>query len=399
MRIRQVVFVTSLILCLMQFYVPLNAWTVEGHSVVATRAIRLLPQPWRTFFQYYGWLVNETVAYPDTLYRGNDPSEAPRHFADLEVWTPNDPLTGTLPQSVNEFAMKMETAIRSRDWNSMFLHAGRVAHYMADDTQPYHSTKHYNPTTKNGVGLHQVLDASMTDHLAELHIIDESQISQLTPISNLTQFALDTAVQSHSFLSIINRTLIDQNLPWSPELTRIIENRTNTAILAVARVWWTAMASVNIMPPDVPKTNSLSIMMESFQINQNGVRTIRVGVVDALGIRTHATVTLTVDGTTYRGQVANVIPPVGEYVIVLGAGNYNGGFSVRALKTGYASGILEISTGASSTVQQIQTYATVKSTSLDLATVNFPTVQLAELAVLIVAVLTLVWFRRMLRGS
>lgn len=397
MRIKQVVFVAFLILCLMQICMPLSAWSVEGHAVVATRAIRLLPQPWRTFFQYYGGLVNETVAYPDTLYRGNDPSEAPRHFVDLEVWNPNLPSTGTLPESVNEFTGKMETAIRNKDWNAMFLHAGRVAHYMADDAQPYHSTKNYNPTTKNGVGLHQVLDSSMIDHLAELRVIDESQVGQLTPIKNLTQFALDTAIQSHSFLPVINRTLINDNLPWSSELTMIIENRTNTAIIAVARVWLTAIVNANVSPPEIPQTNSLSIMMESFQINQNGVRIIRVGVVDALGIKTRATVTLTVDGATSRGQVANVIPPVGEYVIVLGAGNYSGGFTVRAQKTGYASGVLEISTNAS-TLQQIQTYASVRSTSFDLTTVNVSTVQLAVLSVLIVVVLAL-WFRRRFRGS
>ena len=132
-------------------------------------------------------------------------TRGPRHYVDLEVWNPNDPSTGTLPQAVEEFALKMELAIESRNWNDVLLFAGRVAHYIEDDTQPYHTTINYNPVNNAGIGLHSVLDASLVAHLSEIHILPASSFGTLTPIENLTDFALKLAVQSHSFLSTINR--------------------------------------------------------------------------------------------------------------------------------------------------------------------------------------------------
>jgi hypothetical protein len=93
-------------------------------------------------------LLAETVTYPDTYYRESDPNESPRHFIDLEIWNPNDPSTGILPQAVEEFTGEMESAIRAKDWNSMFIDAGDC-HYMADVTQPYHTTVNYDPQTRN----------------------------------------------------------------------------------------------------------------------------------------------------------------------------------------------------------------------------------------------------------
>lgn len=394
---RYVIHLTILVLICLQLLVPAHAWSVEGHTLVTTRAVQLLPQPWRTFFQQYNWLLNESVAYPDTLYRGADPAEGPRHFVDLEVWNPNDPSTGTLPQSVNEFTMKMESAIMNRDWNAMFLDAGRVAHYIADDTQPYHSTKYYNPATRNGVRLHQILDASMIDHLSELRMINENQFGQLTPIGNLTQFALDTAAQSHSFLPIINRTLIDENRSWSQELTKIIENRTNTAIVAVARVWYTAIVNARMSPPDIPNSNSLSIVVENYQTNREGASTIRIGIVDALGIKTPATVSLVVNGALYRGHVAKAIPPIGEYEIILEAGTHTGTFTFRADRTGYTSAVVGVTMIGSSTTQGMQ--ATSPLTSSSLVSVSQLTIQIGAVVTLIAIILVLLRYRRSFTNS
>jgi hypothetical protein len=113
---------------------PVAAWSIDTHPIIAKVAIDLLPSPWGQFFEYYEWLLNETTAYPDTHYRESDPNEGSRHFIDLEIWSMNDPSTGTLPQAIDQFTTQMESAIRANDWNSMFLDAGRIAHYMADAT-------------------------------------------------------------------------------------------------------------------------------------------------------------------------------------------------------------------------------------------------------------------------
>jgi len=373
--------------CILQIGIlpyPAAAWSIEAHSAIANAGIELLPSPWRQFFAYYAGLLAETATYPDTYYRESDPNESPRHFIDLEIWNPNDPSTGTLLRAVEEFTGEMESAIRAKDWNSMFIDAGRLCHYVADVTQPYHTTVNYNPQTRNGVGVHQLFESTSLAHLSEIRIVGSADVGPIIPISNVTTFVLETAVQSHSFLSSINQTLIDEGLQWSPELTKIVENRTNAAIIATARVWYTAMVRSNSLPPELPKTDELSIVVESIALNSTSYGVIRLHVIDSLGVKTRADVSLSVDGSTFRGQVANVVPPVGEYVIAVPSETYNANFVFTAQKEGYRPAVVTLPIGTTTT-----------STTIAVVNVPFPTV--VALAVMMAALLALIWYRRRVR--
>jgi hypothetical protein len=230
----------------------------------------------------------------------------------------------------------MQLAIESGNWNDVLLFAGRVAHYVEDDTQPYHTTIHYNPLSRAGVGLHSKLDASLAAHLSEIHFLPSSSFGPLTPIENLTDFALKLAVQSHGFLSTINQTLIDQGLDWSPELTKIIENRTNTAIEAVARVWYTAIVRAKVPAPEIPAVNRLFVTIESVTKTDSGPTTIQLRVTDSLGVGTYADVSLMMGSSTYHGQVDNVVPPIGEYVVVSEEGLHQN-VRLTAQREGYSA--------------------------------------------------------------
>lgn len=313
-----------------------HGWSIEGHQLITAHAIEMLPSPWRQFFTYYTSFLTEAATYPDTYYRADDPNEAQRHYVDLEVWTPNDPSTGTLPQSVEEFTLKMQSSIEASDWNAAFLIAGRVAHYVEDVAQPYHTTVNYNPTNKAGVGLHAVMDQSLMAHLSEINILTAPTQSVLVPTENLTNFVLDMASQSHSYLPIINRTLIDEELDWSPELTKIIENRGNAAIVAVARVWYTAITRTRVSAPDIPAINKLLIVVENISQTDNGLTSIRLRVVDSLGVLAYADVRLVSGSSAFRGQVADVFPPIGEYVVISETGLQHNDF-LTAQREGYTS--------------------------------------------------------------
>lgn len=357
------------------------AWSIEAHSAIANAAIQLLPSPWRQFFGFYTGLLAETATYPDIYYRESDPNESPRHFIDLEIWNPNDPSTGTLPQAVEEFTGEMESAIRAKDWNSMFIDAGRISHYMADVTQPYHTTVNYNPQTRNGVGAHQLFESTSLAHLSEIRMVGSADVRPIIPISNVTDFVIETAVQSHSFLSSINRTIIDEGLDWTPELTKILENRTNTAIIASARIWYTAVVRSNSPPPELPKVNELSIVVESIALNSTDYGVIKLHVTDALGVKTRANVSLSADGSTFRGQAANTVPPLGEYVIAVPSAAYNANLVVTAQKEGYKPATVTIAASASTPTS---------STPLT----NIPYSTTVGLTVMAAALLALVWYRR-----
>jgi hypothetical protein len=262
----------------------------------------------------------------------------------------------------------------------MFLDAGRIAHYMADATQPYHTTLYYDPQTKNGVGVHQLFESAAASHLSEFRLVSPADVGLIKPVSNVTAFVLETAIQSHSFLSYINRTLIDEGLEWSPELTKIVENRTNTAIIATARVWYTAIVRSHSSPPELPKVNELSITIESTILNSTSYGVIRLHVVDSLGVKTRADVSLSVDGSTFRGQVANVVPPVGEYVIVLPPRTYTN-LVLTARKEGFRPATVTLTVTTSTPIQ----------------VVNIPLPTIVALTVMMVALLALIWYRRTTR--
>lgn len=158
----------------------------------------MFPGPGGNFFRYYEAILNETITYPDTYYRGVDPEELPRHFIDLEIWNESRPETGTLPYAVDAYAKHMSDTIRAGDWNQVLLDAGRVAHYISDICQPYHSTASYDPLTRSGMGLHTLLDAAITDHLSEIMFVKSFGSPQMV---DFKEYAILLAKQSFHFLA------------------------------------------------------------------------------------------------------------------------------------------------------------------------------------------------------
>jgi hypothetical protein len=297
-----------------------QAWWDVGHQVIASRAIDFLPAGWREFFSNYEWLINETTLYPDTVYRSIYSDEDPRHFIDLEVWTPSDPNTGTLHLAVEEFVQAMAEAMKAGDWNAVLLDAGRVAHYVADIHQPYHATVYYNPK-----GLHSVLDGSLQAHIAEMTLVKPDELGPLQPVSNLTDFVFSIARQSNSFLPVINRTLIDEGRPWSQELTSIIENRTNSAIVDVARVWVTAITRAGVQPPSVPPDNSLKVEVASGMptnrtLDPAAPVSVGVFVSDKLGVGFIGSLTATLGSDALLASPINLDPsPQGKFSVYIPA--------------------------------------------------------------------------------
>ena len=299
---------------------PAHGWSAIGHMIIASRAAELLPQPWSSFFNYYALTVNETTIYPDSIYKSLDPNEDPRHFIDLEVWNPNKPETGTLPFAVAQYTAEMSQAIKAGDWNLMLIDAGRVAHYVGDIHQPYHSTVNYNPRNKQGTGLHGVLDAALEAHVNEFKLVSKSDVGQLQPVQNVTAFMFYIAWQSHSFLPAINHTLIDEGKNWSPELTQIIDNRTNTAIISLARVWYTVILNAGQQPPPIPSPNKLRIAIESTpqQVAPDKALTVSFMVSDGLGILAILKPKASIGNTAlevYNDQ--GLEKPFGKYVVVI----------------------------------------------------------------------------------
>ena len=319
-----------------------EAWSISGHEIIVSRACRLFPGSWGDFFRYYEWLLNDTVAYPDTFYKGRDPAESSRHFVDLEIWNESRPETGTLPQAVETFGKDMSDSIKSADWNRVLLDAGRLAHYVSDICQPYHSTVNYDPATKSGIRLHAVLDGALRDHLSEIRLTSSFQTARIV---NFKDHALFLAKQSNSFLAEINSTLIDQGLPWSSRLTEIIENRTNTAVVATMNVWHTAILASGFSAPTLPEPKTLKIAARSTlqAIDTTHDNVFAFTVTDRLGVKTASEIRAEVAGIVLETELhRDLADPLGSYRTLLPADklkNLRGNIElgVTALREGYFS--------------------------------------------------------------
>jgi len=327
---------------------PASAWWDAGHMIVSSRAIQLLRDPWRSFLSHYEFYLNETTVYPDSIYKHLDPQEEYRHFIDLEIWDPKKPETGTLAYAVEQFATEAVQAMKVSDWNKAFYLLGRVSHYLADIHQPYHSTVDYNPRTKTGKGLHAILDASMETHLE--FKVAKADDWPLEPVQNLTLFCFQMAWHSHSFLRRVNQILIDEEKEWSPELTRIVENRTNSAIVAVARAWYTITLRAGVSPPQVPKPNALSVAAVGIpqEFDPDKEATISIVVTDKIGACTPAIVRASLGNQPLDvHELAYVADPLGRYSISLSSdtlSQFRGrdvSLSLAAERPGCVSGRLE----------------------------------------------------------
>jgi hypothetical protein len=180
-------------------------------------------------------------------------------------------------------------------------------------------------------------------------------------IVNFKDYALSLAEQSHSFLGEINQTLIDRDLPWSPRLTEIIENRTNTAIIATINVWYTAVSDSKASTPELPETKSLRIVAESTTktIDVSHDHTFEFIVIDNFGIRTPCEIRTEVAGMILETEsYQDLANPWINYRVPLPANklkNLEGSVEliVTAVRGGYGSArlVLPLSIKGQSTVE------------------------------------------------
>ena len=67
---------------------PVGAWGFNGHKFITERAIELLPQEIRPFFQKFRTTVVEHSIDPDTYRTVGFTDEPPRHFLDMDAYGP-----------------------------------------------------------------------------------------------------------------------------------------------------------------------------------------------------------------------------------------------------------------------------------------------------------------------
>jgi hypothetical protein len=205
--------------------VHVDAWGFAGHKFIMDRAIDLLPQEIRPFFQAYRTTVVEHAIDPDTYRTMGFKEEPPRHFLDMDAYGPfpfkelphDYPAAvakygeetviknGTVPWRAEEIYRQLTDNFRqlptsgfARD--NVKLFSAVLAHYVGDSFQPFHAALNYDGQLTNQVGIHSRFESELFDrYQGKLHITP----GPVTQIPNAREYVFATLVDSFQLVEPI----------------------------------------------------------------------------------------------------------------------------------------------------------------------------------------------------
>jgi hypothetical protein len=220
-------------------------WGLRAHKLVAERAMKVLPG--EPFFDAYGDLIVEYSTYPDTKWRGEDPSEQYRHYYDVDL-SPDgkDPQLGMLPWALADNYRMFVESLKAQNWERAALLAGAIAHYSTDITMPLHTTSDYNPG-----GMHVAFEDRADEMLGEVRIMDY----QPRLVDDVFQAAVRAAHDSFTYTGYENDKVnywLAQGVLWNDVLRSMTENRLNAAVRLTADIWYTALVEAGLLKAQAP---------------------------------------------------------------------------------------------------------------------------------------------------
>ena len=202
-----------------------GAWGFTGHKFIADRAIDLLPQEIRPFFQKYRTTIVEHAIDPDTYRTMGFNEEDPRHFLDMDSYGPfpfkslpreyTEAVAargeafviknGTVPWRTQEIYDKLREAFTqlpaspfARD--NVKLFSSVIAHYVADSYQPFHAAANYDGQLTGQRGIHSRFESELFDRYQDRLT---TAPPPLTPIPNAREYVFATLTESFTFVDPI----------------------------------------------------------------------------------------------------------------------------------------------------------------------------------------------------
>jgi hypothetical protein len=247
-----------------------GAWGFEAHKFIVARAIDMLPDPIRPFFEANRAFIVERAIDPDLWRNAGFTQEPPNHFLDFDAYGPYpfkdlprdydealkrhgiDKLTqnGLLPWRTHEIAGRLIRGFESLNKNGPYAQSdirffsAIIGHYVGDAHVPLHAVLNYNGQLTGQSGIHNRWEE-------ELFVRYQSQLvikpGPLTSIASERDFIFDTLLESSQLAddvlaadkkAIGNRDVYDDAYfaTLFAETRPILEKRLNDAIRGVASV-------------------------------------------------------------------------------------------------------------------------------------------------------------------
>ena len=177
-----------LLLVLLAAPAPAQAWGFFGHRLLNRLAVYTLPPEMLPFFKANIDYLTANATRPDSR-RTVVPTEAPRHFMDVDVYGDSaltrhglprayadavalaggeDSLLrhGIVPWQVALMKNQLTAAFQRQDADAILRLSADLGHYVADACVPLHTTKNYNGQLTGQRGIHALWESRLPELLA-----------------------------------------------------------------------------------------------------------------------------------------------------------------------------------------------------------------------------------------
>ena len=157
-----------------------SAWGFEAHKFIVARAIDILPEPLRPFFEANRAFIVERSIDPDLWRNAGFTEEPPNHFLDFDAYGPYpfkdlprdydealkkhgiDKLkqNGLVPWRTHEIAGRLIRGFEALHKNGQYAQSdirffsAIIGHYVADAHVPLHAVLNYNGQLTGQTGIH-----------------------------------------------------------------------------------------------------------------------------------------------------------------------------------------------------------------------------------------------------
>jgi hypothetical protein len=167
-----------------------QAWGFYGHRLLNRLAVYTLPPEMLPFFKANIDYLTTNATRPDSR-RTVVPTEAPRHFLDVDAYGDSaltshgrglprpyadavalvggeDSLLrhGIVPWQIVTMKSQLTAAFRERDTDKILRLSADMGHYVADACVPLHTTRNYNGQLTNQRGIHALWESRLPELMA-----------------------------------------------------------------------------------------------------------------------------------------------------------------------------------------------------------------------------------------
>jgi hypothetical protein len=245
-----------------------HAWGFEAHKFIVARAIDILPESLRPFFEANRAFIVERAIDPDLWRNAGFTEEPPNHFLDFDAYGPypfkdlprnyDDALkkygidtlrqNGLVPWRTYEIAGRLVRGFNALHKNGQYAESdirffsAIIGHYVADAHVPLHAVLNYNGQLTGQTGIHYRWEGELFVRYEKQLVIKPGPLKRIT---NERDFIFDTLLESSQLAddvlaadkkAIGNRDVYDDRYfeTLFAETRPMLEKRINDAINAVA---------------------------------------------------------------------------------------------------------------------------------------------------------------------